>query len=197
VRTIDPVKHEEKRAEILEAAERCFARDGFHGATIAQICAEAKISPGHLYHYFASKEAIVSAIVDAGVEGTASRFAELMESSNAITALVSELARLRALHRKSGAGVHLDVLAEAGRSPAIGPVIQESTKGVRKLLADLLRKGQSRGQIDPELDVDMTAAVLISVNDGSKSLLIRDPKLDAKKSAKTFEAMITRFLSPR
>jgi TetR/AcrR family transcriptional repressor of uid operon len=48
VRTIDPAKHEEKRAEILEAAERCFARGGFHGATIAQICAEAKISPGHL-----------------------------------------------------------------------------------------------------------------------------------------------------
>jgi AcrR family transcriptional regulator len=136
VRTIDPVKHEEKRAEILEAAERCFARDGFHGATIAQICAEAKISPGHLYHYFASKEAIVGAIVDAGVEGTASRFAELTESSNAITALVSELARLRALHRKSGAGVYLDVLAEAGRSPAIGAVIQASSKGVRNLLAE-------------------------------------------------------------
>jgi AcrR family transcriptional regulator len=144
VRTIDPVKHEEKRAEILEAAERCFARDGFHGATIAQICAEAKISPGHLYHYFASKEAIVGAIVDAGVEGTASRFAELTESSNAITALVSELARLRALHRKSGAGVYLDVLAEAGRSPAIGAVIQASSKGVRNLLAEDVTRAATR-----------------------------------------------------
>ncbi len=197
MRTVDPVKHEEKRGEILEAAERCFARHGFHGATIAQICAEAKISPGHLYHYFASKEAIVGAIVDAGVEGTASRFAKLTESSNAVTAVVSELAHLRAGHRKSGAGVHLDVLAEAGRNAAIGAVIQKSSKGVRRLLADLLREGQRRGQIDPELDADMAAAVLMSLSDGGKSLLIRDPKLDAKKSARTFEAMITRFLSPR
>jgi len=197
VRKIDPVKHEEKRAEILEAAERCFAREGFHGATIAQICAEASISPGHLYHYFASKEAIVGAIVDAGVEDAASRFAQLTEGSNTITALVSELERLRALHRKTGAGVLLDGLAEAGRSPAIGAVLQKASRGMRELLADFLRKGQTRGQVDPELDADMAAAVLMSVIDGCKTLLIRDPKLDAKRSAKVLETMITRFLSPR
>jgi TetR/AcrR family transcriptional repressor of uid operon len=41
MRKIDPVKHEEKRQEILEAAGRCFARKGFQGATISDICAEA------------------------------------------------------------------------------------------------------------------------------------------------------------
>jgi AcrR family transcriptional regulator len=196
VRKVDPVKHEEKRAEILEAAERCFAREGFHGATIAQICAEAKMSPGHLYHYFASKEAIVSAIVDAGVQDAASRFAQIAEGSNAITALVSEIERLRALHRKTGAGVMLDGLAEAGRSPAIGAALQKGSRAMRNLLAEFLRKGQSRGQIDPDLDTDMAAAVLISVIDGTKTLLIRDPKLDAKRSAKVLATMITRFLSP-
>ncbi len=55
MRKLDPVKHEEKRREILAAAGRCFARDGFRGASISQICAEAGISSGHLYHYFASK----------------------------------------------------------------------------------------------------------------------------------------------
>ncbi len=196
MRKVDPVKHEEKRAEILEAAERCFAREGFHGATIAQICAEAKMSPGHLYHYFASKEAIVSAIVDAGVQDAASRFAQITEGSNAITALVSEIERLRALHRKTGAGVLLDGLAEAGRTPAIAVALQRGSRAMRELLAEFLRKGQRRGQIDPDLDTDMAAAVLISVIDGTKTLLIRDPKLDAKKSAKVLEAMITRFLSP-
>ena len=62
MRKVDPVKHGGKRAEILAAAERCFGRSGFYRATIAQICDEAAISPGHLYHYFASKEAIIAAI---------------------------------------------------------------------------------------------------------------------------------------
>src|ERR1700736_5705760 len=86
MRKIDPVKHEEKRQEILEAAGRCFARKGFQGATISDICSEAKISPGHLYHYFASKEAIVSAMAEARITQVGARFEHVMESSDPIGA---------------------------------------------------------------------------------------------------------------
>jgi TetR/AcrR family transcriptional repressor of uid operon len=70
MRKVDPVKHEEKRREILTAAQRCFARDGFQGASTSQTCKEAKNSPGHLYHYFASKEDIVKAIAEMRLEIT-------------------------------------------------------------------------------------------------------------------------------
>ncbi|AXW40894.1 hypothetical protein CJO89_22165 (plasmid) [Ralstonia solanacearum] len=46
MRTIDPVKHEKRRQEILAAADRCFRRDGFRGASISNICAEARMSSG-------------------------------------------------------------------------------------------------------------------------------------------------------
>src|SRR5215467_9131451 len=62
MRRLDPVKHEEKRQEILAAAKACFARDGFLGISIADICQEAGISPGHLYHYFDSKDAILDVV---------------------------------------------------------------------------------------------------------------------------------------
>ena len=48
----------DRRAEILAAAQRCFVRSGFHGASMQEICAEAGMSPGNLYRYFPSKEAI-------------------------------------------------------------------------------------------------------------------------------------------
>jgi TetR/AcrR family transcriptional regulator, repressor for uid operon len=51
-------------------------------------------------------------------------------------------------------------------------------------------------QIDPDLDTDTAAAVLLSLIDGSKALSIRAPNLDAKRRAKVLEQMITRFLSP-
>ena len=41
MRKLDPVRHEQRRREILAAAGRCFARDGFRGASISDICAEA------------------------------------------------------------------------------------------------------------------------------------------------------------
>ena len=56
--------HEERQTHILAAARACFARAGFHGASMQQICAEAKMSPGALYRYFPSKDAIIEAIAE-------------------------------------------------------------------------------------------------------------------------------------
>src|ERR1700744_2635319 len=93
MRTLDPVKHAENRQESLAAAEICIARDGFRGASTADICKEAGISPGHLYHYFPSKEAILSAMTEAGMEQGAGRFSEMMQSEDAVVALRAEIGR--------------------------------------------------------------------------------------------------------
>lgn len=42
---------------------KCFAEKGLHGASVADIAREAGLSVGQLYRIFASKEAIIEAIV--------------------------------------------------------------------------------------------------------------------------------------
>lgn len=196
MRTVDPVKHEEKRGEILAAAERCFARNGFHAATIAQICEEARISPGHLYHYFANKEAIVGAITRKGLDYATARFAEISEDQDPIKTLIAEFERIRSLTQKPESGVHLDVLAEAARDPGIGAILREISGEMRRLMAQFLRDGQGRGQIDPGLDAEAAAAILISLIDSCKTLSIRDPGIDGAGGPAVFDMMITRLLSP-
>jgi TetR/AcrR family transcriptional regulator, repressor for uid operon len=196
MRKVDPVKHEEKRQEILEAAGRCFARDGLQGASISDICAEAKISPGHLYHYFASKEAIVAAMVEGGLEAASERFSQIVDSPDVLAAFASEVQQTKARPDRAGRVLLLDMLAEAERNPALAKVLQEHSRNVRRFLAEFIRRGQARGQIDPSLEPDLTAAILISVFDGLKTLSIRDPKIDAKKSTKLLTTLITRFLTP-
>jgi AcrR family transcriptional regulator len=51
-----------KREEILAAARRVFARQGFRGTTIADIAEEAKIALGTIYLYFPSKEDVFAAL---------------------------------------------------------------------------------------------------------------------------------------
>src|SRR3974390_281956 len=63
----------DRRRHILEAAAVCFARDGFHRTTIADVCEEARVSTGAVYTYFANKEAIVRALLQ---EAQAQRRAE-------------------------------------------------------------------------------------------------------------------------
>jgi len=194
MRKVDPAKHEEKRREILEAAGKCFVRNGFRGASTTNICEEAGISPGHLYHYFPSKEAIVAAMVEAHLVKTAERFAEIADSDDIVAELTSELGAVQ-LKRKSGGSLLFEMMAEAARKPAMAKIVHRHTQGMRSLLADVVRKGQANGRIDPGLDPEIAAAVLISTIDGSSTLAIRNPGIDMQKSAEALQTMLSRFLA--
>src|SRR3989304_7086473 len=61
---LKPQEIEQRRQEIVEAARACFIRSGFHQTTTDEICHEAAITPGGLYHYFPSKEEIIKAVVE-------------------------------------------------------------------------------------------------------------------------------------
>ncbi|MCX5195294.1 TetR/AcrR family transcriptional regulator [Streptomyces sp. NBC_00249] len=53
-----------RMAQILDASAVVFARAGYEKATTVAIAAEAGISPGSLYQFFANKEALAQALAD-------------------------------------------------------------------------------------------------------------------------------------
>src|SRR5437660_10032855 len=53
-----------RRVQILDAALVSFAQRGFHQTSMHHISAEAGISVGLIYRYFANKEAVISAMAD-------------------------------------------------------------------------------------------------------------------------------------
>src|SRR5436190_19425266 len=54
----------DRRTQILDAALVCFAKRGFHQASMHDISAEAGISVGLIYRYFQNKEAVIAAMAD-------------------------------------------------------------------------------------------------------------------------------------
>jgi TetR/AcrR family fatty acid metabolism transcriptional regulator len=54
--------------EILEAACHVVARHGFQGATIDRVAEEAKIAKGTVYLYFHTKEELLKAALEQGIE---------------------------------------------------------------------------------------------------------------------------------
>jgi AcrR family transcriptional regulator len=57
------------RAQILEAAERAFAHDGFRNARIEQIAHDADVSVGSIYNHFANKDELYLALAEQTVAG--------------------------------------------------------------------------------------------------------------------------------
>lgn len=63
----DPDLQERRCAEILDAAIRLFARNGFRGTDVQQIANELGIGKGTIYRYFDTKEKLFLAAADEGM----------------------------------------------------------------------------------------------------------------------------------
>src|SRR6266545_7499481 len=66
-----------RREAILAAARKVFAANGVGATRVSDIAAEARISQGLVYHYFANKEALFTEIV----EGALREFTALAEQA--------------------------------------------------------------------------------------------------------------------
>ena len=84
----------ERHIRILDAAERVFARAGFHAATMQDVAAEAGMSPGNLYRYFSSKDAIIEGMTERDHSLIAEDFGKLCPQNGSL------LDQLEALGRK-------------------------------------------------------------------------------------------------
>jgi len=70
------------RREILEAAERVFAKKGFAATTIDEIAQEAEFSKGAMYGYFNSKEDLFLSLIQEKLDEIEGRFRKVVESSD-------------------------------------------------------------------------------------------------------------------
>ena len=93
IHSADPVGDADRRGRIIQAAERAFVRHGFHATTMQHVAAEAAMSPGNLYRYFRSKEAIVQELCAREQADRASSFAAFAEADSVIAAMAEGLRR--------------------------------------------------------------------------------------------------------
>jgi AcrR family transcriptional regulator len=56
--------HDERREEIVDAADKLFRSKGYDSCTINDILRSVSIAKGTFYHYFKSKEDVLDAVVD-------------------------------------------------------------------------------------------------------------------------------------
>jgi AcrR family transcriptional regulator len=68
-RTLDPAAHALRRDEFIDAAQRLIQSRGYEQMSIQDVLDELGASKGAFYHYFDSKEGLLTAVVDQMVEG--------------------------------------------------------------------------------------------------------------------------------
>lgn len=79
---LKPEEIEARRNEIIEAARTCFLRSGFHQTTTDEICREANITPGGLYHYFTSKDELIAVVIEHSAKNAMERMRAVVEAAD-------------------------------------------------------------------------------------------------------------------
>ncbi len=197
MRKIDPAKQQAKRQQIVEAAIVCFAKRGFHATSTAQICAQAGMSPGNLFHYFPTKDSIIHAIAELDRHETTLALAQIADAPNVVTGLQA-LAKhvLLAASDPSYSALSIEIAAEATRNDAIGKLFAANDTVARAGLVTLLAKGVALGQVDASLDLSQTASWLIALLEGGVGRAALDLKFDITANYQTLCIIIERFLRP-
>jgi AcrR family transcriptional regulator len=161
-----------RRAEILSAACRCFARDGFHATSIADIIGESGLSAGSVYLYFESKSEIIAGVVEMTLGTADELFAELLAdgatpSADETVAFMVDAVMERAVHHPvlgvDMSRVALHAWAEALRDPDIADRIEFTLRHLRQHYAQVARRWQAAGSIDPDTDPEHVGAVLLGI----------------------------------
>jgi TetR/AcrR family transcriptional repressor of uid operon len=168
----------DRRAEILAAAQRCFVCSGFHAASMQEICAEAGMSPGNLYRYFPSKEALIAGIAERDRAEVAQQFARANLSNGFFTVLEAMAHHHFAEKPNEQVLLCTEIMAEARRDPEIARICASFDTDVKTWLLDLLRAAIARGDIPGDVDLHGVVTMLMIIADGVWWRRALDPQFD-------------------
>jgi AcrR family transcriptional regulator len=191
---------ESRRRQIMDAAIRCFARDGFHAATMQDIVAETGLSAGAIYRYFRSKEDLVAAIAAEhhAPEATALAAAATREDIGAALRHIARasLGRLADADEQRWRRVTVQVWAEALRDDRVMRIVRDGLDEPVAMLADLIQRGQLDGSVSPDIDPLSMARVCASIFQGLVLQQAWDPELDVQAYIDAVLALVGALVQP-
>jgi TetR/AcrR family transcriptional repressor of uid operon len=156
----------DRRRKILDAAEACFVRNGFHRTTMNDVAAEAGMSAGNLYRYFASKEAIVTGLAERDREMMTADFAA-MSSSNDFFTCFEAIGRKHLVDEpREKAVLAVEIWSEACRNPHVSTMCDSMDSEVRQNLAQMLERARATGDISPNIDIAVAVQLIFTMADG-------------------------------
>ena len=185
-----------RRADILDAAARCFARLGFHQTSMQQICAEAGMSAGNLYRYFPSKEAIIAGIAERDRTEVGQHLAGIDVSADFFLVLEELAYHYFAERTDEQIGLCLEIATESRRNASVARIHQDFDTVVHGRLVAILQAAAARGEVSKSADYDAIATMLMVIVDGVWNRRVANPSFEPRTLVPLFMDLVRHMLKP-
>ena len=151
-----PSKGDRTRQALLRAAVVRFARDGYRGTSVADVCRDAGLSTTASYPYFANKEAFFVAAVDedvAGLIGDAVSFVAIDENLEGWGGVMIQALLDHIPHHPLAARIVKGLEPHFTMRLHYIPALQD----LRKTVTELIRSEQLSGRVRQDIDAAQTS----------------------------------------
>jgi TetR/AcrR family transcriptional regulator, cholesterol catabolism regulator len=157
-------KADRTRARLIEVAKRLYQEHGSAHVTVRRIAAAARIEAGSIYYHFASRDEIMRAVLESGIEEARG---EVMQAIAAAGPHSLPLARLRA-----ALGAHLKFTLRAHFSSRLRSIRRlpkklrdrhmQQEREYAAIFAELLDEAQKKGLLRAGFDLSVVRILLLS-----------------------------------
>ncbi|GAA0375605.1 TetR/AcrR family transcriptional regulator [Paenibacillus motobuensis] len=155
---------EERRNEILDAANELFAQKGFDGTSTNDILEKVGIARGTLYYHFKSKEDIMDALIERYSVRLIGAAQEIAVDKS--TPVVERIIRvIMALNISDGSSQEIMEHIHKPQNALMHQKIQKVLiNGVTPILADIIREGITQGLFNTPFPYECMEMVMIYAN---------------------------------
>ena len=189
-------KGERTRSRLLDLAIRRFAAEGFRRTSVSDIARDASLTPAAVYAYFAGKEALFEAAVDADAAAlidearTASAGGSIHDREVRFISTLIGRVEAHPLARRVLGGLEPEVVDRLLRLPAL----EAFTEELARELADAQRAGDVRADVDPALLARGLETIVLSLLMGHVQT---GAGADEERSTGVAEVLDAAFRPPR
>lgn len=132
--------------EILMSIKGVFEQKGFDGASMQDLARAAEMSVGNFYRYFASKDAIIAAMVEMDLGEVAEVFSHIRSSDDPRAAFLASLRHELVQHNTSCDGsLWAEIEAASCRRPEIARINERMERDVHRYLLETFALITGRG----------------------------------------------------
>ncbi|GAA4959566.1 TetR/AcrR family transcriptional regulator [Actinoplanes utahensis] len=145
-----------RRQQILDAAARCFVRNGFHQTSMQDVIKEAGLSVGAFYRYFKSKNELITAIATEKISAVTGVLDQLLEQEP-MPPIVTVIERILeivdvSVDEDGPVRIAVQVWGEAVHDPEVGLLVAEIYGRVRERAVRMAERARAAGELPPDAD---------------------------------------------
>ena len=141
----------EKRALILAAAVKVFARSGYHTSRVGDIAEEAGVAHGLLYHYFSSKDEVLLTVFSENWSDLLVRFEAVESSEEPADEKLRGLVKILLRTWRNDPALVTVMVREVGRSPHLATQVDDIGRAFA-VIQRVVEQGQADGVFRPDID---------------------------------------------